>query len=192
MTTNSITQTREFMLAAGQACPDRPIQPYEDEHEAMFKLRLALCLEELGELAEAMGLKRTFAELQYTALKGYGAFKDTGTYDTVEVLDALADMRVVADGTVLACGLAEVFPAAMNEVHRSNMSKFPKSLQEAGDTVAAYFAQGVDVTCDMGRPAGTPMVVKRRSDGKILKSIDYLPANLKPLLNLQWEAHAPR
>ena len=187
--TDSITQTRKFMLAAGQACPDKPIQPYEDEHEAMLKLRLGLCLEELYELAQAFGLEGTFQlmlekrvpEVMCREENGvfYDYAEDTHTYDTIAVLDALADMRVVADGTVLACGLAGAFPAALDEVHRSNMSKFPSNKQEAEATVAFYANGGVIAEW---YKEDDKLIVRRVNDNKILKSIGYSPANLKFLV----------
>lgn len=63
-------------------------------------LRLQLCQEELAELAEAL----------------VGG-------DLVGALDALCDMRYVADGATVSLGLSSVFDAAFAEVHRSNMSK---------------------------------------------------------------------
>jgi len=63
-------------------------------------LRLHHCMEELSELAEAMGDR-----------------------DNEGALDALCDMRYVADGTVLHLGFTNVFRQAVAEVHRSNMSK---------------------------------------------------------------------
>lgn len=63
-------------------------------------MRLHLCMEELGELAEAMADR-----------------------DNEGALDALCDMRYVADGAVLHLGFTNVFRQAVAEVHRSNMSK---------------------------------------------------------------------
>lgn len=63
-------------------------------------LRLQLCQEELAELAEAV-------------LEG----------DDVGALDALCDMRYVADGTTHQLGFAHCFDEAFEEVHASNMSK---------------------------------------------------------------------
>ena len=63
-------------------------------------LRLHLCQEELSELSRAI-------------YEG----------DTVEALDALCDMRYVADGAAVELGMTEVFQEAFDEVHRSNMSK---------------------------------------------------------------------
>jgi len=80
-----------------------------ERHEGnLLLLRLQLCVEEVGELARAMH-------------QG----------DLVEALDALCDMRYVADGTVLALGLRHVFSDAFDEVHRSNMSK----LDEHGEPI---------------------------------------------------------
>ena len=68
--------------------------------ESGLLMRMHLCMEELGELAEAMADR-----------------------DNVAALDALCDMRYVADGTVLHLGFANTFRQAVAEVHRSNMSK---------------------------------------------------------------------
>ncbi len=63
-------------------------------------MRLHLCVEELSELTWALANR-----------------------DAVEALDALCDMRYVADGAILHLGFGDVFNAAMGEVHASNMSK---------------------------------------------------------------------
>ena len=71
-----------------------------EEDSSGLLMRLHLCMEELSELAEAMSEQ-----------------------DNVAALDALCDMRYVADGTVLHLGFANTFRQAVAEVHRSNMSK---------------------------------------------------------------------
>ncbi len=63
-------------------------------------LRLHLCQEELSELARAICLGRP-----------------------LDALDALCDMRYVADGAAVELGMVDVFEEAFEEVHRSNMSK---------------------------------------------------------------------
>ena len=63
-------------------------------------LRVQCLIEEVGELAHAMGKK-----------------------DKVEILDALVDIQYFLSGTVLACGMQYVFEAAFEEVHRTNMAK---------------------------------------------------------------------
>ena len=93
-------------------------------------LRLHLCLEELSELAEAMSKK-----------------------DIVGCLDALCDMRYVADGTTLALGLEGAWGAAFREVHRSNMSKLDAE----------------------GRPV-------KNEAGRVIKGPEYSPPDLVKIL----------
>lgn len=73
-----------------------------DEHGSgsCVLLRLALCMEEFSELIRAVASE-----------------------DMVETLDALCDMRYVADGFTTTLGLSEEFPDAFQEVHLSNLSK---------------------------------------------------------------------
>lgn len=156
-----------------------------------LKLRLSLELEELYEKAQAMGLEATFCDMlhkksnetAYIFRSGgpYPAKDNPDRYDPVALLDACCDQRYVQDGTVLTCGLDTVFYDAFAEVQRSNMSKFPSTMEEAMATGDKYFAEGIPVVCDYGMQ-GKPFVVQRRSDGKILKSINYSPANLAPFV----------
>jgi hypothetical protein len=108
-------------------------------------------------------------------------YHDTGIYNPIEVLDACADQRVVADGTILACGLQGVFEEAMQIVHDSNMSKFCEDMNTAGQTSIHYKAQGIDTRWFA---QGGKWVVVRATDNKILKSIHYTPANLAPLFRV--------
>ena len=64
--------------------------------------------------------------------------------DIAGVLDALTDIKYVVNGTALEFGLGDVFKAAYDEVHASNMSKLGKD--------------------------GKPFL---REDGKVLKGPDY-------------------
>ena len=66
----------------------------------------------------------------------------------------LADLIYVTYGTVLAYGLQDKFTDIFDEVHRSNMSK----LDEDGNPVL-------------------------REDGKVLKSENYSPADIKKILD---------
>ncbi len=73
--------------------------------------------------------------------------------DLVSVADALTDLLYVVLGTLVAHGLHPVAEALFAEVHRSNMSK-------AG-------------------PDGRPIL---RADGKVLKSAQYRPPDLRAIL----------
>lgn len=88
----------EFSLHADDMAKELLLCAPKDESGLL--MRLHLCMEELGELAKALTER-----------------------DPVATLDALADMRYVADGAILHLGFADVFAEAMDEVHASNMSK---------------------------------------------------------------------
>lgn len=88
-------QVREFMMKAGQECPEKPVIPSIE----VRCLRGKLIQEELDELDAAFGKK-----------------------DIIEVSDAITDLLVVVLGTAVACGI-DIQPC-WNEVHRSNMTKF--------------------------------------------------------------------
>jgi predicted HAD superfamily Cof-like phosphohydrolase len=175
---NTIQLVRSFMETAGQEVKSEPGQPSVE----VLKLRLALELEELYEKAQAFGLEGTMqkmmAHITQKASPGHFYAEDTEEYNPVAVLDACADQRVVADGTILACGLEGVFEEAMNIVHASNMSKFCEDMNTAGQTSIHYQAQGIDTRWFA---QGGKWVVVRASDQKILKSIHYTPADLAPL-----------
>ncbi len=92
----------EFHEAMRLGVADEPVIP--DERTCL--LRLHLLQEELSELALGM----------YSG-------------NLVECLDALADLRYVLDGTVLAMGMQDVFMQAFCEVHNSNMTKLDENGQ---------------------------------------------------------------
>lgn len=74
--------------------------------------------------------------------------------DLVEVADALIDQLYITFGTIEKLGLADVAVEMFNEVHRSNMSKLDSS--------------------------GNPIY---RRDGKILKSRNFSPPNLRQFIS---------
>lgn len=63
-------------------------------------LRLQLMIEELSEVAQALGI-----------------------HDIVEVAHEMADLEYVVQGTVLALGMNTTHEACVSEIHRANMSK---------------------------------------------------------------------
>ena len=78
--------------------------------------------------------------------------------DLVEVADALVDLQYILLGSVLEFGLQDKFVELFDEVQRSNMSKLD----------------------DNGQPI-------YREDGKVLKSSNYSPPDLKPILEMESE-----
>ena len=100
--------------------------------------------------------------------------------DLVEIADALCDLQYVLSGAVLEFGLGEKFVDLFNEVQRSNMSKACQSLEEAEYTVKFY--QDKDGTEAEIKEEHGVWKVFRKSDNKVLKSINYSPADLVSIL----------
>lgn len=123
-------------------------------------LRYALLAEELEELKEAM---------------------DAG--DIVEAADALADLQYVLSGAILELGLAPMFKQLFDEVQRSNMSKTCQSIEEAQATQSHYMeTKGIE-SYIVEREG--EFLVYRKEDGKVLKSVNYSPADLAAIVSEQ-------
>lgn len=85
-------------------------------------------------------------------------------HDLVEIADALADQLYILCGTILEHGMQNIIEKCFEEVQRSNMSK----LNEVGLPII----NGANGVFDNTRPLG-----------KILKSDNYSPPNLKQFLS---------
>src|ERR1700712_1318550 len=113
--TNSLNQVAEFHTTFKHPILPTPVIPSKERCE----LRIALLAEELKELQQAV--------------------EDN---DLVEIADALCDLQYVLSGAILEFGLGEKFKDLFDEVHRSNMSKACKTIEEANQTIAHYKAKG--------------------------------------------------
>jgi predicted HAD superfamily Cof-like phosphohydrolase len=122
------------------------------------ELRVSLLAEELKELQEAIDNK-----------------------DLTEIADALCDLQYVLSGAVLEFGLGEKFVELFNEVQRSNMSKACETLSEAEATVQHYLQK--DNTESEIKEKEGKFLVFRKADNKVLKSVNYSPADLVKILN---------
>jgi len=100
--------------------------------------------------------------------------------DLIEVADAFCDIQYVLSGAILEFGLASKFKALFDEVQRSNMSKTCKTVDVAEKTLAHYKAS--KDTNGYIKKQGDEFLVYRDYDGKVLKSIEYSPADIKGLL----------
>ena len=152
---NSLNQVADFHRTFNAPILDTPQIPSEQRCE----LRVNLLQEELNELSQAI--------------------KDN---DIVEIADALCDIQYVLSGAVLEFGLGEKFVELFNEVQRSNMSKACDTQQEALMTLSHYKKK--DGTEGYYKKINGKFLVYRASDDKVLKSINYSPANLKDILGL--------
>lgn len=167
----------EFQKAGGHTVAystDNHIPSIEDR-----KLRLKLIFEELSELADAYGMKDTFAKIcnSYSNANSYEI--DTDDFNKVEALDALCDLSVVVNGGYCISGFTDIAQEAYDETMRSNMSKFCYSLDEALATVAGKDDWTYRVTNINGRDV---YVFLRKSDGKILKGKRFFQPDYSKLL----------
>lgn len=147
-----LNQVAEFHTTFNAPILTQPQIPSKDRAE----LRVKLIQEELDELKEAIK-----------------------NQDIVEVADALSDLQYVLSGAVLEFGLGEKFKTLFDEVHRSNMSKACATQEEAEETIAFYQNKGQDAYSEK---SGDKYNVHRKEDNKVLKSINYSPADLKSII----------
>ncbi|GAA5222128.1 nucleoside triphosphate pyrophosphohydrolase family protein [Membranihabitans marinus] len=150
---NALNAVAEFHHTFGLPVLNQPIIPDEQRTE----LRVNLLQEEVNELKEAI---------------------ENG--DLVEVADALADIQYVLSGAILEFGLAEKFQTLFDEVHRSNMSKTCANEKVAEQTIEHY-RQTKKEEGYMEAKEGR-FIVHRKGDGKVLKSVEYSPADIKGIL----------
>lgn len=101
--------------------------------------------------------------------------------DLVEIADALADLQYVLSGAILEFGLGTKFKSLFDEVQRSNMSKTCKTLAEAHQTQEKYKKKSS--TESYITQKNEEYLVFREGDNKVLKSVNYSPADLKSILD---------
>jgi predicted HAD superfamily Cof-like phosphohydrolase len=108
--TDHLDAVREFMVKAKQTTSFVQRIPSAEERI----LRAKLIYEEAMETIEALGVDHIL-----------GQFVDAGeeNCDLEKILDGAADLAVVTNGTLIACGLDGVFPEALELVDINNLSK---------------------------------------------------------------------
>jgi len=106
----------------------------------------------------------------------------TEAKDFKETIDALADLIVVIGG--MACRFGINLDKAFEIVHKSNMSKLCTSEEEAQKTVEWYEVNEKRYDSPYYELAedGIHYVVRNKSTGKILKNINYIPADFKSIM----------
>lgn len=149
---DSLNQVAEFHKTFNAPILSTPQIPSKERCE----LRVALLQEELDELKQAIA-----------------------DNNITEIADALCDLQYVLSGAVLEFGLGKKFVTLFNEVQRSNMSKACNNQEEADATIEFYKNKGVDAYSEQ---SGEKINVHRVSDNKVLKSINYSPADLKSII----------
>lgn len=140
------------------------------------RLRIKLIYEELYELAIALGCESYLNSISRTH---EDVVHSNEHIDMIEAIDALSDIQYVVDGTYLELGLKNLKEEAFDLVHKSNMSKACISEEEAQKTYDYYLLREKETVIV---PINDYFVIRRKSDDKTLKSINYQPVDLKPLL----------
>ena len=152
--TNSLNQVAEFHTTFKHPIVKDPAIPSKERSD----LRIELLAEELKELQQAVD-----------------------DNNLVEVADALCDLQYVLAGAILEFGLGEKFKELFDEVHRSNMSKACKTIDEANLTIEHY--KNTASTESYHKEIDSLYLVYRTADNKTLKSINYSPADLGSILS---------
>lgn len=151
--TNALNQVAQFHATFKHPVLKKPTIPSKQRCD----LRVALLAEELKELQQAVS-----------------------DNNLVEIADALCDLQYVLAGAVLEFGLAPQFKELFDEVHRSNMSKACKTVNEAKHTIEHY--KNTENTEAHYKEIDDLYLVYRLADNKTLKSVNYSPANLSAIL----------
>lgn len=149
-----IKKVEEFHKTFGAPVLETPQIPSKERCD----LRISLISEELEEMKEAIE-------------KG----------DVVEVADAIGDLIFVCFGSILEFGMGDKFDKIFENIHNSNMSKACDSQQDALATLSHYKQK--DGTEGVYKEENGKWLVYRKEDNKVLKSINYSPANLKDIVN---------
>jgi predicted HAD superfamily Cof-like phosphohydrolase len=152
--TNALNQVAEFHTTFKHPIVKHPAIPSKERSD----LRIELLAEELKELQQAVN-----------------------DNNLVEVADALCDLQYVLAGAILEFGLGEKFKELFDEVHRSNMSKACKSVEEANLTIDHY--KNTASTGSYHKEVDGLFLVYRTADNKTLKSVNYSPADLGGILD---------
>jgi predicted HAD superfamily Cof-like phosphohydrolase len=152
MTSTNFQKVKEFMTVFKQNTFTTPQLNVFTEDPHIVRLREALIEEE-------------FKELQV-------AIKNN---DMVEVADALTDLLYVIYGAGHAFGID--LDKSFDIVHNSNMTKACNTEEEAKETVKTIKEKGT-YKDPQYRKEGKYWVVFDNSNGKILKSNRYTPADL--------------
>jgi predicted HAD superfamily Cof-like phosphohydrolase len=151
--TAALNQVAEFHHTFKHPIVENPAIPSKERCE----LRISLLAEELKELQQAVA-----------------------DNDLTEVADALCDIQYVLAGAILEFGLGEKFKELFDEVHRSNMSKACKTVEEANLTIDHY--KNTANTESYYKETDGLFLVYRTADNKTLKSVNYSPADLGGIL----------
>lgn len=182
----SIDKVAEFHEAFDAFTSNTPNSLWDNPN--VLELRLNLMFEELSEFAIASGMLGYvfFTKLCHKFIETTRGYNEVSMVpDLNEMLDALCDMRVVNDGTILACGFQDIFDQAFDNVHKANMSKGFTDVQSAQKAADQQLTNN-GTLCNIYRKSlsdGTPFAyLTRATDNKVLKSPNFVPPDHTKLI----------
>ena len=153
----------EFHKAMGVPIRNNPNLFSRDE----FELRINLLAEELDEMRGSFALRDAVID------------GDSDKDWKEPLLDALCDFQYVLLGAVLHLGFKGVFDDAFQAVHESNMTKIIKDKHSVELELFEYKKKGIPCRAEQSQYG---WVIKRSSDGKVLKPSGYTPVKLKKFI----------
>lgn len=207
--TNEQKQVKEWMTAFGQECPEKPTIPSLE----VRKLRAKLILEEALETIEALGVriygKDGCSGKEFEVSSEYFhciTIEDWKPANLSEIADGCEDLKVVTEGTLVACGLVDKTQSNIgfkhgkdekdiileskndplfDEVMRSNNAKLWSNSE-----ISAYFGcrvlDNLQVACKEGgyfaKRINENQWLVKDSDGKIIKPISFTTPNLQAII----------
>lgn len=158
-------------------------EKFELPPQQVIELRLNLMIEEFSETVKGMGSEayssygRKLFHKSQTIHYEVEKAREKMVFNPIEVRDGFADTMVVLVGAMVAFGLHNdnLADEDFQEVMDSNDSKSCKSKKEAIATQEMYRAKGEDSKIE--KQESGEYLVFRIPDKKLLKSINYTPAN---------------
>lgn len=171
----------EFHKTFEQVINETPIFPPQE----LIMARLSFELEEMTEFVKACGhlvygawqrlLFKESQEVHYDAEKN----REKLVPNLKEAFDGWLDSKYFVAGRGWVMGFCNIGPDGFADVHDSNMSKACRTYGEAVETQNKYKTEGVETeikTKTIG--PDTKYLILRKSDKKVLKSINYHPVKL--------------
>lgn len=193
--THEQQQVKNWMQKFGQDTPEKPCIP---SHEVRM-LRAKLILKKARETIEALGfqisLDSKYLNMEVVFDKSV-ELNVVSRFDPnlIAIADGCEDLKVVTEGTLIACGLVKAGnqddshnphtneDPLFTEVMRSNNSKMWSGEELIADQAARCstlkFSEHAKGTFEVA----TNKYVVKDSSGKVIKSPSYSPANLTPII----------
>lgn len=145
--TKLLLQVREFHRLANAPILYAPELPSCER----LRLRQRLLNEETLEFAVAAGAPRWLVWIASKVLALATLLTSRGRADLVQMVDGLCDVEYITKGSFIECGVSDV--PCLDEVHSSNLSKFPTVTRSDGKVMKPKHYRKPDlgrVLCEQG------------------------------------------